>query len=471
MRRLPSGAHEIESKNARTRGRKGGEGLKRMSAWVVALLAALVLCSCSAMSAFAPQSVEPTVQQPSAPASTPLPVPQSTHSGTSARGNSSANLLSGRMAMDEAGTLYVAGREHGVYALAAGDWTRLSGDRARCLNASDGRLYYVARSSDALAPEGAVESIISMKTDGSDRRVLLEGAQVESVDSRDWSDTQKVSHTQYTGVRDLTLWGDYLYFIAKNGNAGARTFFNPYEDGFTLTTYKANKSIYRMPVTGGSPRELVRNVGNGDAHLCLSDGGTVYFSTCYDSGVYPYPVVTLNRCGPDGSGQERLYGRDEPGERDATCERVAGLMAVGEQLYVLAQDSEGDFPHARIMRAADGEYALWDKATYHVNPACAVGSGQIVWLHHEGDMVYDRDAEGVYTGDRVESAQLMRSEGGALPGEALHDFGVLPRFEGEFSRFELSAFGDAVYLLTDQAVFRLNAETRRLKKLAALPLE
>lgn len=461
--------------------------MKKALACALAASMALSLCSCTSaeqvlpQNPFAQQQTHAKVESTEAPEETEAadaPGPQGWWSASAQDafyGNEPGNLLGGHMVIPPRYSdkvLFVA-LEDGVYALGEEDlkWTKVSSDKAHDLNERDGRLYYVVREGDVWSEEGASDSIVSVSLDGSDRKVLLEGAKVGRESRYNYEDYSKTSFTNYTGITDLALWDNQLFFIAENGKKGTVECYNPYEDRVSVTTYESGKSIFRMNVEGGEKSVVVEEVGNGEAHMCIAVGGRIYYTTSYDSGWFPYPAVTFNRCLLNGGGRKLLYGETDVSKESAVREIVRGLMVTAEgDVFALAEDSEGDFPHARLMQVQEGAYRFFDEATYHVNPVDGVGG--LAYFRHEGDMVYDVDENNVCSGDRLESAWLTSAKtDGSGQETVLHRFDDLMRFGDEFSRFEMASYRRDLYILTEKALYVIDLyePEMEMRKLADLP--
>lgn len=465
--------------------------MKKISVWMLVLMLMLSLCSCAVMGGYIGSTA---VSTPSAtdmvqetPKSDQVQQPDDVQTEEPQRsellyGNTSGNLLSGSMARGEDDDVLYVAREDGVYALHEdGARTKLSDDRADDLNLRGGKLYYVAITGDSYGDEGETNSLVSIALDNGERAVLVENLSRRMMSVINYQDLAKVSYTRYVGLNDLAIWGDYAYYVADNFRPGMVTLYNPYEEMSSVVTYESGKSVWRIPLEGGEVQEIVSDLGNGDVHMCISQDGQLYYTTCYDSGLYPYPVVTFNRCEMDGSNQTKLYGSDDVSLEDASRELVSGLMVENGVLFVLATDSEGDFPHARINVLKNGSYELFSDATYYVNPVNLDdedGDGEmegVIWLSH-GEMLYEQNEEGVYTSEYLDKAELlwenidwMNSDASAAECRILLEFDNLLRFGHEFSSFEMAAFDDDLYLMTDLAVYHVDLEGSGMEKFADFP--
>lgn len=432
--------------------------MKKLLMAVLALGMALALCSCALLGVRVdePQAsadvktVEPEETQAVQPTEEPAAQPDETEPVQWAD-NFSGNLAAGgHLAMDAQGALY-ATRNGGIYKQDAQGLRRICEDNASDLNVCGDRLIYV--SSDWTSDSGK-QRIVSVDLEGGDRQVLTEDAPYV-YDVRYNDDLTEISGTLYSGYTDVAVWDGYIYYIAGNGNVDTQQMYNPYEDKNVTVTWYSEKSIYRMPVGGGEAEELVKNLGNGDAHLAVAEG-RLWYSTSHDSWVYGYPVTTFHSCALDGTDDQLLYGDGTLTSPDATRELVYGLFVSDGVLYASAYDTEGDFPDGRLMCVRNGEYEHLGEEAFHV-PATVDGQGRLYWFVSDGDVQWETDDEGVVMEEYHTNARLIRTQSGSdlTGGEELIRFEKLVRFGEDFSSFEVYALDGKAYALTDDDVYLL----------------
>ena len=455
--------------------------MKKLLALALVLMMTLSLCACAPVKdvledVLPGETVQPpqeTVEKPEeeeAAGGANHRCPDEPASDAPVFGNMPSNIAAGgHVAMSSDGQLFWAQSEgysygaeetgeHGIFARVGDGYEKISDDDAGDLNVSHDRLYYVAQTWNG--DEGTSE-IVSIKFDGSDRKVIAEKTPIKW-DMRISDDDDHAEYTHFGGYSDLILYRGKLYFIGDNGKPGGQDIHSYYMDKTYSTIWHNGKSLYRTDLDGGNKTVIVENLGNGAAHFTIGDG-KIWYTTCYDAGSTVYPHFTLNSCEMDGSNAQLLYGTTDTVASDVKQDIIGGIFYAEGYLFVSASDSEGDFPHGRLMAYKDGYYEFWGDETYYVNYAYDGAGGLYSLFSPTNYTVYEEDTGVEY----IEDAQLLRNDMYAInSGEAagtskiLHEFGRVDRWTDEFSRFELSTFDDGrlLTLLTKDALYTLDLE-------------
>lgn len=453
--------------------------MKKLLALVMAFVMMLSLCACASVKD-AVEDILPgtTVQPPQDTEEKPedaqddagdalMRADEPAPDDIPVRGNEPSNLAAGgHVAISKNGQLFWAhvdgsswgaeptGEGTGVYARVGDGYEKISDDNAMDLNVVGNTLYYIAQTWNG--DEGTSE-IVAMNLDGSDRRVIAESLPIKW-EMRISDDDNHAEYTHFGGYSDLVAFGDQLYFIADNGKSGGRDIHSNYMDRTYSTIWHNEKSLYRTDLSGENKTVIIESLGNGNAHFTIGHDREIYYTTCYDAGSTVYPHITLNSCKLDGSNAQLLYGTKDTTAQDALHEIVGGLFCAEGYLFVSCSDSEGDFPHGRLMAYKDGQYELWGDETFYVNYAYDGADGLYSLFTETEYVVYNEETGKEY----IEGAMLidMDLSDPAAPVTALHEFGRIDRWEDEFSHFELSVFDDGrlLTLLTDDALYTMDAD-------------
>ena len=457
--------------------------MKKMVAMVMVLLVAVNLCSCAVLGNLGvhnepvetpvdiivqPAEENEPAQHEEGPEELPTPeleVEEPYISWADKQyGNAPSNIAGGgHVAISEQGQLfwsfigdYMYGdgeksEQVGIYARVGDGYEKISDDAAGDLNVWGDRLYYVDFVWDGF--EGT-SCIVSMNFDGSDRKALTEPQKVTWTLRTD-DEEGMAEYTHHGGYTDLLIYDGELYFICDNGRPGGRDIHSAYMDMTYNTIWHNEKSLCRMDLAGENTQVIIESLGNGSAHYTIEDD-KIWYSTSYDAGITIYPHITLNVCDLDGSSAQLLYGTTDTVSAEAKYEIISGLFAADGKLFVSAKDSEGDFPHGRMMVLTDGQYDKWGQETYYVNYVYD-GAGGLYSLCSPTEYTLFDDVKGV---EYVEEARIIRKNMAnlAAEGEVLHDFGSLARWGDAFSGFEMSVFdnGRLLTLLTDDALYTMD---------------
>ena len=458
--------------------------MKKLIALALVLVMAFSLCGCALVKGKIEdvkpgETVQPpaeTEKEPQAPQDEPaqpdegpaeLPTPEVS---APLYGNEPSNLAAGGyIAMSAEGQLFWShakglawgmempeGEEYGVFAKVGDSYEKISDDNACYLNVWGDRLYYVAQTWNG---DEGTSQIVSVKLDGSDRKVVGETLPIKW-EMRRSDDDKHAEYTHLGGYTDLIVYDGQLYFIADNGRSGGKDVHSQYMDMTYSTIWHSEKSVFRTDLEGGNKTVIVESLGNGDAHFTIGEE-KLWYTVCHDAGATVYPHITLNSCNLDGSGAQLLYGTEDTADVNALHEIVGGLFYAEGYLFVSCSDSEGDFPHGRLMAYKDGQYEHWGDETYYVNYVYD-GIGGLYNLFTTDEYVQYESSGMEY----IENAELLCTAldhiaTGAVAGEAkvLHEFGRINRWEDEFSHFELAVFdgGRLLVLLTENgAVYTLD---------------
>ena len=456
--------------------------MKKLIAFVLAIAMLMSLTACASIKdvledVLPGETVQPpqdTVEKPDEPAPADpeegpegLPTPEVEYA---LYGNAASNIAAGgHVAISTEGQLFWAHSngysygaeetgEHGIFARVGDGYEKISDDDAGDLNVWGDRLYYVAQTWNG--DEGTSE-IVSIKFDGSDRQVIAESTPIRW-DMRISDDDNHAEYTHFGGYSDMIIYAGSLYFIGDNGKPGGQDIHSNYMDKTYSTIWHNGKSLYRTDLDGGNKTVIVENLGNGAAHFTIGDG-KIWYTTCYDAGSTVYPHFTLNSCDLDGSNAQLLYGTTDTVASDAKQDIIGGIFYADGYLFVSASDSEGDFPHGRLMAYKDGYYEFWGDETYYVNYAYD-GAGGLYSLFSPTDYTVYEDNTGM---EYIEDAKLVRNDlyafaEGEAAGSAqiLHEFGRVDRWTDEFSHFELFTFDDGrlLTLLTKDALYTFDLE-------------
>lgn len=458
--------------------------MKKMMALVLALLLAANLCSCAVLDNFGvkvepmetPADIVELPEEPEEPKEPEQPEggdfgPDTPAPDSPTHGNLPSNIAAGgHVAMADNGQLFWAkakgisyavdipeGEGNGIFAKVGDSCELISNDDACDLNVVGNTLYYIAQTWNG---EEGTSEIVSMNFDGSNRKVIGETLPIKW-ESRISDDDNHAEFTHFGGYSDLIAFGDKLYFIADNGKSGGKDIYSMYMEKTYSTVWHNEKSLYRMDLDGSNREVIVESLGNGNAHFTIDISGTIYYSTCYDAGATVYPPFTLHSCDLDGKNDQLLYGTADPADKDAPREIINGMFYADGYLFISASDSEGDFPHGRLMAFKDGYYEFWGDETYYVNFA-----HKDCWLYSlftpTDHVIYNEDP---YS-ETIEDAALIRTALRDFDAhdvkkgdvETLHEFGTIERWSEEFSHFELYGFyNDTLVLLAQEGVYSYDA--------------
>ena len=380
-------------------------------------------------------------------------------------GNSPSNLCAGGHVLELPDGGVLAATKEGIFLCEGGDAKRLNTDNAHNLNFWDGTIYYVADiyGEDEWGYMDKIgETLMRMNADGTGRTAVLSEAPVKYSNEGDWESSDRaVSH--YVGYRDLMVYKGQLYFVSNNDRPGSMK-VEMLGDAWLDTapeatiSWSSGISLFRCDLDGKNRTEIA-DMGQTNGHFTIKDDAVTY-TYSVDNPYFSYPFVNFFSCALDGSAPMRLASEiyDNPdgffaSELGGFTEIVEGMFRAGDDLYVLCADSEGDFPNDRLMKLDEDEYEFIREEYFYV-PTIADGQNRLIGFFCDNGVSCDADANGVYGTDYLKEPYIYRTE----PDDDdmdnwLYVFGTVKRFEDEFMTFELSSFGENLYLLSQNGLY------------------
>lgn len=184
--------------------------------------------------------------------------------------------------------------------------------------------------------------------------------------------SQLTDYCFYPGYGDMTVYGDYIYFIGANGSSGSyTTIANDWGDlsGEYETSYENNTSLIRMDKDGSNHVELISNLGNGQVHMDIHNG-VIAVATCWRNSVYAYDFSDFRLYDLDGNLIREIENTSEDrhswiykDDCEFTC-IVTDIQTDGERIFASLGDSEGDFASSRLTNMDDPDHTLAYEAFY-----------------------------------------------------------------------------------------------------------
>ena len=258
---------------------------------------------------------------------------------------------------------------------------------------SDGEyLYYVTVSeSDG---DSHAETLMRMDANGN-AEVIGEPRLYETYYQYTDSYSQLTDYCFYPGYGDMTVYGDYIYFVGANGISGSYfTVANDWGDlsGEYETSYDNSACVYRMDKNGENIVELIPHLGNGQVHIDVNNCA-IAVATCWRNAVYAYDFSDFRLYDLDGNLIREIENTSEnrhswiyKEDCEFTC-IVTSVRTDGERIYASLGDSEGDFASAKLTDMDDPEHVLALEAFYV--PAVIADDGVALFTSDAEDNFWD----------------------------------------------------------------------------------
>ena len=228
----------------------------------------------------------------------------------------------------------------------------------RSIQYSGDTLYYVQRD-EAEGMDQYIDTLWKIGPDGLPAQIgpALPVYEYTEYDPDTWFIS---ASTYYCGYADLTVYGDYIYYIGTDdvpgtyaANAQAWDIPEPVE-----TAYQGSSAVYRMNKDGSGLVKLISGLGNGQAHLAICNN-RIAVSSAFRNPVYVYDFVNFMLYDLDGNRLETIANTTEErhswifkAEEEFTA-IVNSIQTDGEKIYASLSESEGDFASSRLVDVSD----------------------------------------------------------------------------------------------------------------------
>ncbi|MBQ8505828.1 MAG: YARHG domain-containing protein [Clostridia bacterium] len=245
---------------------------------------------------------------------------------------------------------------------------------ARFLQSDGESIYYVLYTPDNVEPYliDGEESLWVIGADGEPRQIG-ETRTVSQIRDYDPETGHLSSGATYTGYGDLTVYGDYIYFIGNDGVPGSyrSTALNWIEEGEVEyeTAYAGSAAVYRMKKDGSDLTCLIPGLGNGYAHMAIANG-RIAVSSCWLNPVYAYDFSNFMLYDMEGKLLSTVSNASESRhswifkQEEEFTVIVNSIQTDGEKIYASLSDSEGDFASSRLVDVEDIESNIAIEAFY-----------------------------------------------------------------------------------------------------------
>ena len=416
--------------------------MKKLLAALLAAVMALSLCGCMAQ------------EEPLTPERTPTPEPvrQEVWAAEPPQfrlGNEDGNIAAGGYTvMDQVRTKGEDGKWHydrTVYAALAdgiyrgkgyeqGVFERICTDKASCLNLWEGRLYYI----NTFEKEGTLhEEIVSVNTDGQDRKVHTDALPVEEKQIIEDQFPYGVNCTMRSGYTDLYLGENVLYYIADT-DMGGGAHISTRESGSCWVRWESGPALFALDLATGQRQVMDGEMGNGACRMILENGGgvgTMIYTEAYDGGSegalqtviqWLYPVESGNEASPE------IYM--------ISSEEIVGLTE--DDYFIGRGTEENDALRIECFYTNESD-PPWENMPDIAQPL--ITDDEIYWISG------DKTEEG------WENVMLMhsRKDGSRMRHDPIAEIGNITA-EHELSQFSLSCHG-GIYLRTEDALYAVQA--------------
>jgi len=310
---------------------------------------------------------------------------------------------------------------------------------------SDGEsLYYVTV--DAINEDDHQETLVRMDAGGNSEIIGEErfyGASFSYLG--DYS--QLTDYAFAPGYGDLSVYGDYIYFIGANDTPGSYiTVANDWGElsGEYEIRYESNSSVYRMNKDGSNLIELIPDLGNGQAHMDVSNG-VIAVATCWRNAVYAYDFSDFRLYDLDGNLIREIENNTESRHNwiyKEDCEFTCIVNAVhtdGGRVYASLGDSEGDFVNGRLTDMDDPNHTLALEAFY--TPSV---------IADDGVAMFTSDAQDAFWDETIMDSLRLYWENGMDS----RDVADIPYEFAEYGAMYLDRVGDMLYLTNGTQAIR-----------------
>lgn len=302
---------------------------------------------------------------------------------------------------------------------------------------SDGEyLYYVSVSESD--EDSHSETLMRMDANGN-AEVIGEPRLYEAYYQYTDTYSQLIDYCFYPGYGDMTVYGDYIYFIGANGISGSyTTVANDWGDlsGEYETSYDNSACVYRMDKNGENIVELIPDLGNGQVHMDVNNGA-IAVATCWRNAVYAYDFSDFRLYDLDGSLIREIENTTDnrhswiyKEDCEFTC-IVTSVRTDGERIYASLGDSEGDFASAKLTDMDDPDHVLALEAFYV--PAVIADDGVALFTSDAEDNFWDEVM--------IDSLKLYWEN-----GMDSHEIAGIPYDFANYGEMVLDRIGDMLYL-------------------------
>ena len=204
--------------------------------------------------------------------------------------------------------------------------------------------------------------------------------------------------TYYCGYADLTVYGDYIYYIGTDeipgtymADATAWDIPDPVE-----TAYAGSCAVYRMNKDGSGLTKLISGLGNGQAHLAICSD-RIAVSSAFRNPVYVYDFTNFMLYDLEGRLLETIANTTEnrhswifKAEEEFTT-IVNSIQTDGERIYASLSESEGDYASSRLVDVSDMDAVICIEAFYA--PALVTDCGLFYVTADVEDTFWEEDME------------------------------------------------------------------------------
>ncbi len=224
----------------------------------------------------------------------------------------------------------------------------------RCLQYAGDALYYVQRDE----AEGMDEYIDTLWKIGQDGLPVQIGPALPVYEHTEYDpETYNIAaSTLHCGYADLTVYGDYIYYIGTDDTPGsyaadARSW--GYDEPVSAN-YEGSCAVYRMKTDGSELVKLIPGLGNAQTHMAIANG-RIAVSSAYRNPVYVYDFVNFMLYDLQGNRLETILNTSPERHswiymEDAEFTTIVNsIQTDGERIYASLSESEGDFASSRLV--------------------------------------------------------------------------------------------------------------------------
>lgn len=379
-------------------------------------------------------------------------------------------LMGAALAEGECGSAMVAAADGSIYFSRSGvSWTdgerveRISDGTASYLHMKDGELYYVNSVSNGEDEYDAeyIDTLWVLHVDGSRQQIGGERRRGET-----YTFAEEGMHmdeaTRYYGYTDMTVYGDYIYFIGNDEKSG--TYITSTMDwgenngpADFETRYQSGAAVYRMNLDGSNLTLLISDLGNAGVHMSVSNG-RIAVASSFRNAVFAYDFtdfmlydlagnfISKAQANGDENHNRWMYKKDT----EFTV-IVTAIQTDGENIYASLGDSEGDFASSRLVNVNDVDATLVYEAFY--TPSLVLEDGILCLTSDEDD---------VYWSETLENTVTLRFVG--FDGSER----ILACIPKEYVSYNMNLYLDAenqVYLWTEENLLRVSLEGGAVEEL------
>lgn len=179
--------------------------------------------------------------------------------------------------------------------------------------------------------------------------------------------------TTFAGYGDMTVYGDYIYFVGTDDEAGSYAIdvanWDNQTDLHAETAYTGACAVYRMKKDGSELTKLISDLGNGEAHMAIAND-RIAVASCYLNSVFAYDFSNFMLYDMDGALLKTMQNSSPERhttffkeEEEFTC-IVSSIQTDGEKIYASLCDSEGDFASSRLVDVENVDDTILIEAFY-----------------------------------------------------------------------------------------------------------